>query len=79
MVRKLIQWLFAVPLVLLGPAALAQGGGQDKPPADFRPYVFGAYTVAFVLLFVFVAIMYLRQKSLDSDVDALKERVEKKR
>ena len=46
---------------------------QEAPP-DFRPYVFGAYTVAFILLFAFLAIIWRKQAALDSQIAELKKK-----
>jgi heme exporter protein CcmD len=57
--------------LLLPLAAHAQTDAAK--PQDYRAYVFGAYAVTFVLLFTFVAIVFVKQRAIDREITRLKK------
>ncbi len=63
-------------LLAFGPAGAFAQANQEPP--DFRAYVFGAYTIAFLLLFAFAGYLYARQRQIDREIGALKKRIERK-
>ena len=74
--------LSAVVLSLDGDAALAQQAtpeqisaetSEDRGPEANLPYLFAAYTVTWVGFFVYVYYLSQRQRSLQREVEALKE------
>ncbi len=76
--HEILLWrvLLVVLLVMALPAvALAQETASGVK--DFRAYVFGAYTAAFVVLFGLLAVLLARQKRIAVDIEDLAERVEK--
>jgi len=81
--------LFLGPLPLnqerLGPAPQPGGvgkredltGGSGPRLGDFRPYVFGAYSVVAVLLLLYCVRLAARQRALRQELEALEERLRK--
>ena len=55
---------------LLGNVAALQ---EAAAPSDFRGYVFGAYTAAFVLLFIFSVFLAVRLGRIEADLRLLRE------
>ena len=75
--RRKLSGILAFVLTLSSGAARAQGT-EGSPIGDYRPYVFGAYGAAFVILFAFVFLILSRQRKIDREIDSLKDRIERK-
>ena len=74
--------LSAVVIVVDGDAALAQTAtpepagsmmGEDTDPEANLPYLFAAYAVTWVGFFVYLYYLSQRQRSLQREVEALRE------
>lgn len=75
MSRKLLLALAGLVGLALPTLAMAQETASGVK--DFRGYVFGAYTAAFVILFALLGFLFGRQNRITDEVEALRERLEK--
>ena len=69
--------LVVVVLVVVALPVVASAQGSDSGVKDFRAYVFGAYTAAFVVLFGLLAVLFARQGRIADELEELRERVER--
>ena len=75
--REILLILIVIGIVVLALPAVAVAQETASGVKDFRAYVFGAYTAAFVVLFGLLAVLLARQGRLAAELEELRERVEK--
>ena len=74
--RREIAFFVAASLAALLPG-LAAAQETASGVKDFRGYVFGAYTAAFIVLFGLLAVILVKQRRITEEVEELRERVAK--